>query len=133
MKYINIWKLSFKTETEYEYFAVTTPEELKVALCGGFQLVIEKFGASWFRRPKCILIAGTPIIYGVPPEMLCSKQKQTAVNIYHNVSGEISRASSPSPSFSSWEMLYCVNLCEEHWKRAYDFGDSDCKLGSRSR
>ena len=32
MKYINIWKLPFKTETEYDYLAVTTPEELKVAL-----------------------------------------------------------------------------------------------------
>ena len=41
--------------------AITTPEELKVALQGGYQLVIEKFGASWFRRPKRIAIAGTPI------------------------------------------------------------------------
>ena len=82
MKYINIWKLSFKTETEYDYLAVTTPDELKVALLGGYQLVIEKFGASWFRRPKRISIAGTPINDRVPsPEMLCSKQKQTAVNI----------------------------------------------------
>lgn len=82
MKYINIWKLSFKTETEYGYFAVTTPEELKVALLGGYQLVIEKFGASWFRRPKRISIAGTPIVDRVPsPEMLCSKEKLTAVNI----------------------------------------------------
>jgi hypothetical protein len=61
MKYVNIWKLSFRTETEYESLAVTTPEELKGALLGGYQLVIEKFGASWFRRPKRIAIAGTPI------------------------------------------------------------------------
>ena len=61
MKYVNIWKLSFKTETDYEYLAVTTPEELKVALLGGYQFVIDKFGASWFRRPKRIAIAGIPI------------------------------------------------------------------------
>ena len=46
MKYINIYKLRFRSETEYEYLAVTTAEELKVALLGGYQLVIEKFGAS---------------------------------------------------------------------------------------
>ena len=61
MKYVNIWKLSFKTETEWRYMEVTTPEELKSALLGGFQYVIDKFGASWFRRPKRIAIAGTPI------------------------------------------------------------------------
>ena len=52
MKYINIWKLPFKTETEYDYLAVTTPEELKVALLGGYQLVIEKFGASCLDVPN---------------------------------------------------------------------------------
>jgi integrase len=61
MKYVNIWMLSFKTETDYEFLAVTTPEELKAALLGGYQFVIEKFGASWFRRPKRIAIAGTPV------------------------------------------------------------------------
>jgi integrase len=60
-KYVNIWKLSFRTETEMEYLCVTTPEELKVALLGNYQHVIDKFGASWFRRPKRIAIAGTPI------------------------------------------------------------------------
>ncbi len=61
MRYVNIWMLSFRTETEYEHMAVTSPEELKIALDGGFEFVIEKFGASWFRRPKRIAIAGTPI------------------------------------------------------------------------
>jgi len=61
MKYINIWKLSFKVETEYEYLSVTTAEELKAALVGGYAHVIDKFGASWFRRPKRIAIAGMPV------------------------------------------------------------------------
>ncbi len=61
MKYINIWMLSFKTETQWEYMTVTNPDELKTALLGGFEFVIEKFGASWFRRPKRIAVAGTPI------------------------------------------------------------------------
>ncbi|MCW4025117.1 MAG: hypothetical protein NWF01_08805 [Candidatus Bathyarchaeota archaeon] len=61
MKYINIWKLSFKAETQYEYMEVTTPEELKAALLGGYQHVIDKFGASWFRRAKRIALAGTPV------------------------------------------------------------------------
>ncbi len=30
-------------------------------MLGGYQLVIKKFGASWFRRPKRIAIAGTPV------------------------------------------------------------------------
>jgi hypothetical protein len=66
MKYIDIYKLSFRTETEYEFLAVTTPEELKVALLGCYTLVIEKFGSSWFRRPKRIAIAGTPIVQREP-------------------------------------------------------------------
>lgn len=88
MKYVNIWKLSFKSETEYEYLAVTTPEELKVALLGGYTLVIEKFGASWFRRPKRIAIAGTPIpqradLPQCPPlETAINKRKPTDINAF---------------------------------------------------
>jgi integrase len=78
MKYVNIWMLSFKTETEYEYLAVTSPEELKVALLGGYQLVIEKFGASWFRRPKRIAIAGTPV--SQRPEELQCPPLETSIN-----------------------------------------------------
>jgi hypothetical protein len=54
MKYINRYKLSLKSKqtSEWEYMAVRTEEELKVALLGGYKLEIEKFGASWFRRPK---------------------------------------------------------------------------------
>ena len=62
MKYVNIWKLGFNSsETEWEYVEVTEPEELKCALLGGYEHVIDKFGASWFRRPKRLAIAGTPI------------------------------------------------------------------------
>jgi integrase/transposase-like protein len=70
MKYVNIWKLSFKTETEWQYLEVTTPDELKIALLGGYVHVIDKFGASWFRRPKRIAIAGTPISQR-PDELQC--------------------------------------------------------------
>ncbi len=89
MKYVNIWKLSFRTETEYEYLAVTTPEELKVALLGGYQLVIEKFGASWFRRPKRIAIAGTPVSEREPEkaplpsvETYSNKREPTDINAF---------------------------------------------------
>lgn len=70
MKYVNIWKLSFKTETEYDMLEVTTPEDLKRALLGGYTHVIDKFGASWFRRPKRIAFAGTPISQR-PDELQC--------------------------------------------------------------
>jgi integrase len=88
MKYVNIWKLSFRTETDYEFLAVTTPEELKVALLGGYEHVIEKFGASWFRRPKRIAIAGTPISQRpdqpqCPPlETPVNKQKPHIINAF---------------------------------------------------
>jgi len=88
MKYVNIWKLSFRTENEYEYLAVTTPEELKVALLGGYEHVIEKFGASWFRRTKRIAIAGTPISQRpdqpqCPPiETPVNKQKPQLINAF---------------------------------------------------
>jgi UDP-N-acetyl-D-mannosaminuronic acid transferase (WecB/TagA/CpsF family) len=88
MKYVNIWKLSFRTETDYEYLAVTTPEELKVALLGGYEHVIEKFGASWFRRTKRIAIAGTPISQRpdqpqCPPiETPVNKQKPHIINAF---------------------------------------------------
>ncbi len=78
MKYVNIWKLSFKTETEWQYMEVTTPEELKIALLGGYQHVIDKFGASWFRRPKRIAIAITPISQR-PDEPQCP-QIETPIN-----------------------------------------------------
>ncbi|MGD6851187.1 MAG: IS1/IS1595 family N-terminal zinc-binding domain-containing protein [Candidatus Bathyarchaeia archaeon] len=81
MKYIDIWKLSFKTETEYEYLAVTTADELKAALLGGYQLVIEKFGASWFRRPKRIAIAGTPVNMRSESETVCIKEKADVKNL----------------------------------------------------
>lgn len=45
MKYIDIYKLSFRTETKYEVLAITNPEELKGALLGIYTLVIEKFGS----------------------------------------------------------------------------------------
>jgi len=83
MKYVNIYKLSFRTETEYESLSVTTPEELKVALLGGYQFVIEKFGASWFRRPKRIAFAGTPITQREPqPETLINKGKPEDINAF---------------------------------------------------
>jgi len=89
MKYVNIWKLSFRTETEYEYLAVTTPEELKVALLGGYQFVIDKFGASWFRRTKRIAIAGTPVDMREPEktplpsvETSINKRKPTDINAF---------------------------------------------------
>jgi len=37
---------------------------------------------------------------------------KNSVNIYHDVSGDVTRASSPSPSFSSWEMLLRQKLAE---------------------
>jgi hypothetical protein len=88
MKYINIYKLRFRSETEYEYLAVTTPEELKVALLGGYQLVIEKFGASWFRWSKRIAIAGTPIIQrseekqGQLIETSFNNRKEDLINLF---------------------------------------------------
>lgn len=88
MKYVSIWKLGFRTETEYEFLAVTSPEELKVALLGGYQFVIEKFGASWFRRPKRIAIAGTPINQrlqeqqSTPLETSINKRKPTDCSIW---------------------------------------------------
>jgi integrase len=83
MKYIDIWKLSFKSETDYDYLEVTTPEELKIALLGGYTHVIDKFGASWFRRPKRITLAGTQTPDTPLPstESLCLKAKPDAVNI----------------------------------------------------
>jgi len=62
MKYIDTYKLSSRTEREFEFLAVTTPEELKVILLGGCTLFIEKFDSSWFRRPKRIALAETPIV-----------------------------------------------------------------------
>jgi integrase len=83
MKYVNIYKLSFRTETEYESLSVTTPEELKVALLGGYQFVIEKFGASWFRRPKRIAFAGTPIDQReLQVESLMNKGKPEGINAF---------------------------------------------------
>jgi integrase len=87
MKYVNIWKLSLKAETEWEYLAVTTPEELKVALLGGYQLVIEKFGASWFRRPKRIAFAGTPIPQR--PDLPQCPPLETPINKLENRSNKV--------------------------------------------
>ncbi|MGD6808615.1 MAG: hypothetical protein ACQCN3_02845 [Candidatus Bathyarchaeia archaeon] len=87
MKYINIWKLSFRTETQWEYMTVTTPDEMKIALLGGFEYVIDKFGASWFRRQKRIAIAGTPITDRAdepqcpPLETPIIKRKDALVNL----------------------------------------------------
>jgi hypothetical protein len=83
MKYVDIWKLSFKSETDYEYLEVTTPEDLKAALLGGYTYVIDKFGASWFRRPKRITLAGTQTPDTPLPstESLCLKAKPDSVNI----------------------------------------------------
>jgi integrase len=83
MKYVDIWKLSFKSETDYEYLEVTTPEELKIALVGGYTHEIDKFGASWFRRPKRITLAGTQTPDTPLPstESLCPKAKTDVINI----------------------------------------------------
>jgi hypothetical protein len=83
MKYVDIWKLSFKSETDYEYLEVTTPEELKIALLGGYTHEIDKFGASWFRRPKRISLAGTQTPDTPLPstESLCLKAKPDVINI----------------------------------------------------
>ncbi len=88
MKYVDIWKLSFKSETDYEYLEVTTADELKVALLGGYQHVIDKFGASWFRRPRRISTVSTPVDVLEPEatplpsvETLCLKGKHAEVNI----------------------------------------------------
>ena len=83
MKYVDIWKLSFKSETDYEYLEVTTPEELKIALTGGYTHEIDKFGASWFRRPKRISLAGTQTPDTPLPstESLCLKAKPDVINI----------------------------------------------------
>jgi len=116
MKYVNIWKLSFRTETEFEYLAVTTPEELKVALLGGYQLVIEKFGASWFRRPKRIAIAGVPVSLR-PDEPQCppletpiNKRKGECINAYSPVLGDVSRASDPQRVAPSFFVVFTVCL-----------------------
>ncbi len=105
MKYVNIWKLSFKTETQWEYLEVTTPDELKAALLGGYQHVIDKFGASWFRRAKRIAFAGTPIperadLPQCPPLETPVNKRETCSNKgLSSGSGDVSRADSPSFSF----------------------------------
>ena len=83
MKYVDIWKLSFRSETDYDYLEVTKPEELKNALLGGYTHVIDKFGASWFRRPKRISLAGTQTPDTPLPstESLCLKAKPDVINI----------------------------------------------------
>jgi hypothetical protein len=83
MKYVDIWKLSFKSETDYDYLEVTTPEELKIALLGGYIHVIDKVGASWFRRPKRMTLIGTQTPDTPLPstETLCLKGKNRELNI----------------------------------------------------
>jgi hypothetical protein len=83
MKYVDIWKLSFKSETDYDFLEVTTPEDLKIALLGGYTHVIDKFGASWFRRPKRMTLIGTQTPDTPLPstETLCLKGKSDELNI----------------------------------------------------
>jgi integrase len=83
MKYVDIWKLSFKSETDYDFLEVTTPEDLKIALLGGYTHVIDKFGASWFRRPKRMTLIGTQTPDTPLPstETLCLKAKNRELNI----------------------------------------------------
>jgi len=61
MKYINIYKLRFKTETDFEVVTASTPDEIKAAISSGFEFVCEKAGLMFFKRIKRIAIAGTPI------------------------------------------------------------------------
>ncbi len=60
MKYINIYKLRFKTESEFEVVTASTPDEIKAAIAGGFEFVCEKMGLMFFKRIKRIAIAGEP-------------------------------------------------------------------------
>ncbi len=53
--------LKFRKETDYDVLTVSTPDEIKAAIAGGWELVCEKFGLMYFRRVKRISFAGTPI------------------------------------------------------------------------
>ena len=61
MKYINIYKLRFRKDTEFDVVTATTPDEIKTAIASGFEFVCEKAGMMFFRRVKRISLAGTPI------------------------------------------------------------------------
>jgi hypothetical protein len=83
MKYVDIWKLSFKSETDYELSRSYYTEDLKIELLGGYTHVIDKFGASWFRRPKRMTLIGkqTPDTPLPSTETLCLKGKIGELNI----------------------------------------------------
>ncbi len=59
------------------------------AFLGGYLHVVDKFGASWFRRAKRVSITGTPIDMHEPEkaplpslEMCISKRKDAVVNAF---------------------------------------------------
>jgi hypothetical protein len=72
MKYINIYMLTFRKETEYDVVTATSPDEIKAALSAGFDWVCDKFGMTFFRRVKRISFAGTPV---------SSRETQSPTNI----------------------------------------------------
>jgi hypothetical protein len=61
---------------------------LRLEMLGGYELVIEKFGASRFRCPKRISFVGTPInqrpdqLQCPPLEIPVNKQKPQLINAF---------------------------------------------------
>ena len=96
MKYINIWQLKFRNDTNYDVASATTIEEAKANLAAGFTYVQTVQGIMLYTRVKRISLAGTPI----------SKRENDLVNLYEKVSGDVSRASPPS----SFSVLFCCCL-----------------------
>ena len=61
MKYINIYQLRFRQDTDYDVADATTVDEAKKLLAAGFVYVQTVQGIMLYTRVKRISIAGTPI------------------------------------------------------------------------